>query len=121
MDSGHSVSLAKRNEDCQNVAKHIPTACEIRRNPVRMLHWCIWIAAALYVMTTFAASEVNRAVPIRLSHHLTRSPYWGVARKWDLSDQEWREGRQFIVTVWPWLLLHSIIGRALSHTVPLNH
>uniref|UniRef100_L7M0S4 Putative acyltransferase required for palmitoylation of hedgehog hh family of secreted signaling n=1 Tax=Rhipicephalus pulchellus TaxID=72859 RepID=L7M0S4_RHIPC len=117
--SGHSVSLAEKKEDCQNVAKHITTAFEIRRSPVRMLHWCIWIAAALYAMTTFATSEVNRTLPKRLSHLLTRSPYWGVTRKWDLSDKEWSEGRQFILTAWPWLLLHSIIGRALAHAAPL--
>ncbi|XP_037275005.2 protein-cysteine N-palmitoyltransferase HHAT [Rhipicephalus microplus] len=116
--SDQSVSLAEKKEDCRDVANCISTVCEIRRSPVQMLHWSIWIAAVLYVMTTFATSEINRSVPIRLSHHVTRSSYWGVTRKWDLSDKEWSEVRQFILAAWPWLLLHSVIGRGLAHAVP---
>ncbi|XP_049526182.1 protein-cysteine N-palmitoyltransferase HHAT isoform X3 [Dermacentor silvarum] len=101
--SGHSALHTKQEQD---------------RCPVKVLHWCIWIAACLYVMTSFATCEVNRSLPKRLNHVLTRSSYWGVTRKWDLSDREWREGRQFILMAWPWLLLHSVIGRALAHVMP---
>uniref|UniRef100_A0A131XK66 Putative acyltransferase required for palmitoylation of hedgehog hh family of secreted signaling n=1 Tax=Hyalomma excavatum TaxID=257692 RepID=A0A131XK66_9ACAR len=100
---GHSVSLPDKKQN---------------RCPAWTLHWCIWTAAILYAMASFATSEINRSLPKRLSHLITRSPYWGFTRKWDTSDQEWREARQFFLTAWPWLLLHSVIGRGLTHAAP---
>ncbi|XP_049266720.1 protein-cysteine N-palmitoyltransferase HHAT isoform X3 [Rhipicephalus sanguineus] len=86
------------------------------------LHWFAWIAISVYAVWHFSASEVNTSLPRTLSHvtahWLMESPYFGVDRYWDLSDREWREGRQYLVSTWPWLLLHSVIGRVLTHVVP---
>uniref|UniRef100_A0A224YSS5 Acyltransferase required for palmitoylation of hedgehog hh family of secreted signaling n=1 Tax=Rhipicephalus zambeziensis TaxID=60191 RepID=A0A224YSS5_9ACAR len=87
-----------------------------------ILHWIAWIAMCTYAMWHFATSEVNTSLPRTLrhvaGHWLTESPYYGVERYWDLSDREWREARQYLVSTWPWLLLHSIIGRVLAHVAP---
>ncbi|KAH7941806.1 hypothetical protein HPB49_017660 [Dermacentor silvarum] len=92
------------------------------RCATRCLHWFVWIAMGTYTLWRFATSEVNTSLPQKLSHFedstLIQSPYYGVTRYWDISDQEWREGRHFILTTWPWLLLHSVTGRALAHVVP---
>lgn len=104
-DSGHEEELS---------AKQRCATC--------ILHWLVWIAMSSYALWHFAASEVNTNLPQTLrdvaGHHLTESPYYGVKRYWDLSDREWRGSRQYLVSTWPWLLLHSAIGRALSHVVP---
>ncbi|KAL3208247.1 hypothetical protein MRX96_009654 [Rhipicephalus microplus] len=104
-DSGHEEELS---------AKQRCATC--------ILHWLVWIAMSSYALWHFAASEVNTNLPQTLrdvaGHHLTESPYYGVKRYWDLSDREWRGSRQYLVSTWPWLLLHSVIGRALSHVVP---
>ncbi|KAH7941804.1 hypothetical protein HPB49_017658 [Dermacentor silvarum] len=94
----------------------------MQRRATRCLHWFVWIAMVAYAMGHFAASEVNTSLPQKLIYFeggpLSRSSYYGVTRYWDLTDREWREGRLFLVTTWPWLLLHSVIGRALAHVVP---
>ncbi|XP_075723193.1 protein-cysteine N-palmitoyltransferase Rasp isoform X2 [Rhipicephalus microplus] len=104
-DSGHEEELS---------AKQRCATC--------ILHWLVWIAMSSYALWRFAASDVNTNLPQTLrgvaGHHLTESPYYGVKRYWDLSDREWRGSRQYLVSTWPWLLLHSVIGRALSHVVP---
>ncbi|XP_065282283.1 protein-cysteine N-palmitoyltransferase HHAT-like [Dermacentor albipictus] len=94
----------------------------MQRCATQCLHLFVWIAVVAYAMVHFATSEVNTSLPQKLSHvvggTLIRSPYYGVTRYWDLTDREWREGRHFLVTAWPWLLLHSVLGRALGHLVP---
>ncbi|XP_077521907.1 protein-cysteine N-palmitoyltransferase HHAT-like isoform X2 [Amblyomma americanum] len=59
----------------------------------RVFHWLMWIALLSYALGRFVTGE-------------------------DLSDEEWREGRLFMVKAWPWLLLHSVIGRLLGHAAP---
>ncbi|XP_077523671.1 uncharacterized protein LOC144134696 isoform X1 [Amblyomma americanum] len=85
-------------------------------------HWFVWIAVVAYAMGHFATSEVNRSLPQKVSYRFRyqqgRSPYYGVTRKWDISDREWRHGRRFILTAWPWMVLHSIVGRAFAYSVP---
>ncbi|KAK8779528.1 hypothetical protein V5799_019132 [Amblyomma americanum] len=64
----------------------------------------------------------DRSLPQKVSYRFRyqqgRSPYYGVTRKWDISDREWRHGRRFILTAWPWMVLHSIVGRAVAYSVP---
>ncbi|XP_077521908.1 protein-cysteine N-palmitoyltransferase HHAT-like isoform X3 [Amblyomma americanum] len=87
----------------------------------RVFHWLMWIALLSYALGRFVTGEVSTSLPKQLPYMFSvdvrRSPY-GVDRKWDLSDEEWREGRLFMVKAWPWLLLHSVIGRLLGHAAP---
>uniref|UniRef100_A0A131XJM8 Putative acyltransferase required for palmitoylation of hedgehog hh family of secreted signaling n=1 Tax=Hyalomma excavatum TaxID=257692 RepID=A0A131XJM8_9ACAR len=93
-----------------------------QRWAARIFHWSVYIAVGTYVVVRYTTSEVNANLPVTLgaalNDTLIKSTYYGVTRYWDLSDREWREGRRFLLSAWPWLLLHSVIGRALGHVRP---
>uniref|UniRef100_G3MSZ3 Uncharacterized protein n=1 Tax=Amblyomma maculatum TaxID=34609 RepID=G3MSZ3_AMBMU len=87
----------------------------------RAIHWFAWIAVSTYAMWVYATCEdttLPQKLPYQFRYSDGRSPYFGKTRKWDLSDREWRNARHFIVTTWPWLVLHSVVGRAVAHAVP---
>lgn len=87
------------------------------RSPSRIFNWTAWITIVLYTIWRYATCDVNTSVPDKLHYMMSPSPY-GFSRKWDNNEEEWKEGRWFIVMAWHWLLVYTVTGRVLSHTLP---
>uniref|UniRef100_G3MSB5 Acyltransferase required for palmitoylation of hedgehog hh family of secreted signaling n=1 Tax=Amblyomma maculatum TaxID=34609 RepID=G3MSB5_AMBMU len=86
----------------------------------RVFHWLMWISLVCYAMSRFVTCDVSTSLPEQIPFvfiDMRRSPY-GLSRKWDLTDHEWKECRRFVLKAWPWLILHSVVARALGYVVP---
>ncbi|XP_077537826.1 protein-cysteine N-palmitoyltransferase Rasp-like isoform X2 [Haemaphysalis longicornis] len=89
----------------------------LQRCPLRIFNWVAWIGIVAYTLWCYATCDVNTSVPKKLDYMLSPSPY-GFTKPWDNTEQEWREGRHFLLMAWPWLLGYTVTGRILSHTLP---